>query len=430
MGELMRQYWLPAMLSSEVAAPDSDPMRVRLLGEKLIAFRDTNGKVGLIQNNCPHRGASLFFGRNEEAGLRCVYHGWKFDVDGACIDMPNEPAESDFKSKVRAVAYPTQRARRHRLGVYRARADAAAAARTSRPTSLPRRATSRSRHPARVQLVAGARGRHRHVALRASCTTARSAPRTASPGTFWYYALQAPRAALRGRSNTDVGVPCTAPTARPHEDQHYWRIAQFLFPFYTMPPSGRARPAAQLHCLGADGRRAHACSVCSRRGRARGCAQRRDGVAALSSGMHAQHHRLVRPLPVRRQRRQRLPDRPRRCSARTRASTATPASPASTSGPGRHREHGADLRSQPGAPRHQRRDDHSHATAPDRRRPRAGGTRRTPPGVDDPDAYWSALAASSCRNPRTGSKRPATCALHFPSTRSSTHPLRDGCNPC
>src|SRR5437868_1530261 len=108
MGTLVRQYWLPAMLSSELPQPDSDPLRIMLLGEKLIAFRDTNGKVGLIQNHCPHRGASLFFGRNEEAGLRCVYHGWKFDVEGNCIDMPNEPAESDFKHKVKAVAYPTQ----------------------------------------------------------------------------------------------------------------------------------------------------------------------------------------------------------------------------------------------------------------------------------------------------------------------------------
>src|SRR6516165_3177324 len=108
MGNFMREYWVPAMLSSEVPTPDSDPLRVLLLGEQLIGFRDTNGKVGLIQNNCPHRGASLFFGRNEEAGLRCVYHGWKFGVDGHCIDRPNEPAESDFKSKVKAVAYPTQ----------------------------------------------------------------------------------------------------------------------------------------------------------------------------------------------------------------------------------------------------------------------------------------------------------------------------------
>ncbi len=107
-GELFRRFWIPALVPSEVPHPDSDPIRLRLLGEDLIAFRDTNGKVGILHNNCPHRGASLFFGRNEEAGLRCVYHGWKFDVDGACVDMPNEPAESDFRSKVRAVAYPTR----------------------------------------------------------------------------------------------------------------------------------------------------------------------------------------------------------------------------------------------------------------------------------------------------------------------------------
>src|SRR5438309_3192555 len=108
MGQLMREYWVPALLSSELPQPDSDPVRVLLLGEQLIAFRDSNNNVGLIQNHCPHRGASLFFGRNEEAGLRCVYHGWKFSTDGTCVDMPNEPAESDFKHKVKAVAYPTQ----------------------------------------------------------------------------------------------------------------------------------------------------------------------------------------------------------------------------------------------------------------------------------------------------------------------------------
>src|ERR1700740_2582789 len=107
MGALMAEHWVRGVLSSEVPSADSDPVRVMLLGEQLIAFRDSNGQVGLIQNNCPHRSASLFFGRNEEAGLRCVYHGWKFSVDGTCVDMPNEPAESDFKSKVRALAYPT-----------------------------------------------------------------------------------------------------------------------------------------------------------------------------------------------------------------------------------------------------------------------------------------------------------------------------------
>ncbi len=80
MGELFRRFWLPALLPSELPAPDCAPIRLRLLGEDLIAFRDTSGRVGFVANACPHRGASLFFGRNEEDGLRCVYHGWKFDV--------------------------------------------------------------------------------------------------------------------------------------------------------------------------------------------------------------------------------------------------------------------------------------------------------------------------------------------------------------
>ncbi len=106
MGELMRRYWIPALFSSALPLPDCAPVRVKLLGERLVAFRDTNGRVGLLDEFCPHRTASLFFGRNEDCGLRCVYHGWKFDVDGACVDQPSEPAESNFKHKVKQRAYP------------------------------------------------------------------------------------------------------------------------------------------------------------------------------------------------------------------------------------------------------------------------------------------------------------------------------------
>src|SRR6266571_6494017 len=107
MGNLMREYWTPACLSSELKA-DGEPMRLMLLGEQLIAFRDTDGRVGIMEHRCPHRCASLFFGRNEEGGLRCVYHGWKFDVEGNCLDMPNEPAEYEFKRRVRTTAYPAK----------------------------------------------------------------------------------------------------------------------------------------------------------------------------------------------------------------------------------------------------------------------------------------------------------------------------------
>src|SRR5206468_7380632 len=108
MGNLFRQYWIPALLSSELDEPDGAPKRIRLLGEDLIAFRNTSGQVGILANNCSHRGASLFFGRNEENGLRCVYHGSKYDVDGRCVDMPNEPPETEFKDKIRHGAYPTE----------------------------------------------------------------------------------------------------------------------------------------------------------------------------------------------------------------------------------------------------------------------------------------------------------------------------------
>jgi phthalate 4,5-dioxygenase oxygenase subunit len=106
-GDLFRRYWQPALLSSELPENDGAPVRVRLLGEDLVAFRDTNGDVGLVGAFCPHRRAPMFFGRNEECGLRCVYHGWKFDKNGTCVDMPSEPPDSLFKTKVTIDAYPT-----------------------------------------------------------------------------------------------------------------------------------------------------------------------------------------------------------------------------------------------------------------------------------------------------------------------------------
>ncbi len=110
MGSLLRSYWIPALLSEEIPAPDCPPVRVKLLGEKLVAFRDTRGRIGLVGEHCAHRGTSLFFGRNEDCGLRCLYHGWKYDVSGNVLETPAEPRDSDFRKKLRHTAYPIHEA--------------------------------------------------------------------------------------------------------------------------------------------------------------------------------------------------------------------------------------------------------------------------------------------------------------------------------
>jgi phenylpropionate dioxygenase-like ring-hydroxylating dioxygenase large terminal subunit len=232
MGNLMREYWMPALLSSELPSADSDPIRVLLLGEQLIGFRDTNGQVGLIQNNCPHRGASLFFGRNEEAGLRCVYHGWKFDVQGNCIDMPNEPAESDFKSKVKAVAYPTQ----ERNGIVWAYLGP-----RKEPPRLP-------------DLEANALDGSTATAFQLECNWLQIlegdidtthvgflhyggfTPEEQPPGSFSDYQLRQKPAHFEV-IDTPAGVAYGARRPGP-PGQHYWRVAQFAMPFYTFTPPG------------------------------------------------------------------------------------------------------------------------------------------------------------------------------------------------
>ncbi|MBV8083583.1 MAG: Rieske 2Fe-2S domain-containing protein, partial [Chloroflexi bacterium] len=233
MGNLFRQYWLPAMLSRELPDPDSDPVRVRLLGENLISFRDTTGKVGLIQNHCPHRGASLFFGRNEEAGLRCVYHGWKFDVTGQCVDMPNEPAESNFKNKVRAVAYPTQ----ERCGVVWAYMGPRAT-----PPPLPD-LEANMLPEGDWQVNATFRECNWLQGLEGDIDTSHLGflhfgardPEKTTKNTFDYWTVKdrKPRYEV---VDTDYGAMYGA--YRPaHDNLNYWRLAQFLFPCFVMIPT-------------------------------------------------------------------------------------------------------------------------------------------------------------------------------------------------
>ena len=235
MGDLMRQYWIPAVTSAELPTPDCAPMRLRLLGEDLIAFRLSSGKVGIIQNACPHRGASMFFGRNEEEGLRCVYHGWKFDETGACVDMPSEPVESNFKTKVRTKAYPCIE-RNGMVWTYMGTRET--------PPPLPEFETN---------LVGEGIVRHQLTmrecnymqAVEGDIDTSHLAflhlgaarPEDVEPGSFNYYLLKdrQPRYdVIEAPQGTSYGA------YRPAEDDtYYWRIAHFLFPFYTMIPSGK-----------------------------------------------------------------------------------------------------------------------------------------------------------------------------------------------
>lgn len=106
MGNLYRRYWLPALLSSELADPGGPPIRVKLLSEKLLAFRNSEGELGLIDEFCAHRGVSLWFGRNEDSAIRCPYHGWKYDINGQCIEVPSESIESGFAKNIKLKSYP------------------------------------------------------------------------------------------------------------------------------------------------------------------------------------------------------------------------------------------------------------------------------------------------------------------------------------
>ncbi|HEY0583912.1 MAG TPA: Rieske 2Fe-2S domain-containing protein [Chloroflexota bacterium] len=234
MGNLMRQYWLPAIRADELPEPDGAPLRVRLLGEDLIAFRSSSGAVGLLSHNCPHRGASLFFGRNEEGALRCVYHGWKFALDGTCVDMPNEPAESDFRTRVKAVAYPT----RERNGIIWAYLGPRSA-----PPPLPDleanmlgtddMVVSIIHRPCNwMQGWEGEMDTVHQAFLHSGATQVEDT----TPGTFDYYiaATRAPKFAVM-----DTAYGTSYGAWRPaDEDRYYWRIAHMLFPFYAMIPAG------------------------------------------------------------------------------------------------------------------------------------------------------------------------------------------------
>ncbi len=245
MGDLLRRYWLPALLSHDLPEPDGRPLRVRLLGEDLIAFRDTAGRTGLIADHCPHRGASLFFGRNEDEGLRCVYHGWKFDVSGRCVDMPNAPAESNFKDKVRAVAYPTQ----ERHGVIWAYLGPTASGGPPLPdlewNTVPDGQyflSARVEHCNWVQAMEGgidpSHSAFLHSRLNEREDIERGLQRGGSRGVLYNRRNKHPHFET---VDTAYGV-AIAVRREAEQDSYYWRVNQFVLPCHTMIPPYGADP--------------------------------------------------------------------------------------------------------------------------------------------------------------------------------------------
>ncbi|PWU03632.1 MAG: (2Fe-2S)-binding protein [Terriglobia bacterium] len=240
-GDYFRRYWLPALLSSEVPAPDSPPVRMRMLGEDLVAFRDTKGRVGLVDEFCPHRRASLFWGRNEECGLRCVYHGWKFDVNGVCVDMPNEPPEYGFNNKVSIAAYPT----REQGGVVWAylgppeQIPELPKLEWARVPETHRHVSKRFQETNYLQAIEGgidsSHSNFLHASVEAFRVTGEYVEKVKNSANLRarYHLLdKSPRFTVQ---KTDYGL-VIAVRRNAEEDTYYWRLTQFLLPSHTIIP--------------------------------------------------------------------------------------------------------------------------------------------------------------------------------------------------
>ena len=233
MGNLMRQYWIPAAMSSELKA-DGEPVRLMLLGERLIGFRDSSGRVGVMDHKCPHRCASLFLGRNEENGLRCLYHGWKFDTEGNCVDTPNL-ADPKFKNRVKAKAYKTVE-RNGLVWVYMGERAEAPPLPQIEATLLP---------ASDVNIVFAQRECNWLQALEGEIDTSHFGflhagavdPADVAEDNLLRFTV-ADRAPDYHVSETECGMMYGAyrPAA---PGRTYWRFANFMLPFWTQTPQGK-----------------------------------------------------------------------------------------------------------------------------------------------------------------------------------------------
>ena len=235
LGDAMRRYWMPALLAEELPAPDCPPVRVGLLGEKLVAFRDTQGRVGLLDERCPHRTASLFFGRNEECGLRCVFHGWKFDINGDCQDVPNEPepGASQMRKRVKAKAYPV----REMGGVIWAY--------MGPPETMPPLTMQEwMKLPPGASYITKNLGEANYLQLleggfdssHSSFLHRKLSWETGEDGTVTQVYRARSTAPKHDVVKTDFGLSYASLRAIPEKDANYVRVMQFVMPFHQMRP--------------------------------------------------------------------------------------------------------------------------------------------------------------------------------------------------
>jgi nitrite reductase/ring-hydroxylating ferredoxin subunit len=247
MGELLRRFWLPVLLSEELPEPDGPPKKIVVMGEPLLGFRDTRGRVGIIDQHCPHRGANLWLGRNEECGIRCVYHGWKFDVEGRCLDMPTSYPDLNAKDKMAIKAYP---AREHGGMVWaymgpRERMPKLPAMEVALVPASHRHVTKKWQDCNWVQAVEGSidtahfsfahlafdKGRDENLDVQKHL----SSPMSRMNFDHVRWIAEDPRPVIKVDSHAAGLTIAGGRLAR--DDTLYWRIAQFLMPAHAYAPS-------------------------------------------------------------------------------------------------------------------------------------------------------------------------------------------------
>jgi nitrite reductase/ring-hydroxylating ferredoxin subunit len=230
MGELFRQYWLPAMLSDELPEPDCPPAKLRLLGEDLITFRTTSGQIGVLDTYCPHRNANLYWGRNEQEGLRCAYHGWKFDVAGNCVDMPNEPPASNFASKIHQRSYRAVDSGGI-IWIFMGPPDAEAQIPDLEWLSVPATHRSASKRMQECNWLQNLEGE-------VDSSHAPFLHGSVGPDGMLAYNANMDRNPVFSVVDTDFGLAIAA--RRDAEDeQYYWRVTPIMLPSYTIVPRAR-----------------------------------------------------------------------------------------------------------------------------------------------------------------------------------------------